>query len=46
MVNSSIGGCELAPVNPCNLPEETSAGYSEVIKSLAGAYTPVHYVGK
>lgn len=47
MPNTIAGGYELAPMTPCDLPEEVATGYAEVMNSLVGAdRTPVLYVGK
>lgn len=46
-MSNVVGGWELAPMQPCNLPEEVATGFTEVTHGLVGAkYVPVFYVGK
>lgn len=42
-----LGNFELAPMTTCSMPDEVTAGFSDVMGSLVGAnYIPVLYVGK
>ena len=41
-----VGGYKLAPMEPCNLPEQVATGFAQVTEHWCGAgYTPVLYVG-
>ncbi len=40
------GGWNLAPMSPCNLPENVATGFAQLFGNMEGAaYTPVLYCG-
>ena len=46
MSNTTAGGWTLAPMQPCNLPQQLATGFSAVTQGMVGAkYVPLLYVG-